>query len=171
MYSSRTAHAARAAVLATTLAAVVATLSACGGGSDEAVPSAAVNWDAAEPCTLADDETLAPLITTDSSEGITADREDRRACIWGMAETLNTVTISTTGAPQPGKPLRTLDVGGLESRVLAESKYQCILEVTTAAGTLSIETKFGLDAITTPDRSCDRSVGLAEHAVNQLHWA
>ncbi|AOW93717.1 hypothetical protein BFN03_16575 [Rhodococcus sp. WMMA185] len=163
MYSNK-------AAFTVTLAAVVTTLSACGGGSDEADDSAAVQWDAAEPCTLADAETLAPLLTAGAGEGTTAEHEDRRACVWGVAEALNTVTISTTDAPDSGDSLRTFDVGGLESRVLAESKYHCVLETTTEAGTLSIETKFGLDAITNPDRSCERSVPLAEHVLNQLNW-
>ncbi|MEV0947260.1 hypothetical protein [Rhodococcus sp. NPDC049939] len=163
MYSNSAAQ-------AMALAAVVATLSACGGGSDEADTSSAVNWDTAQPCTLADETSLAALITTGAGEGVTAEREDRRACTWGTAETLNTVTITTAGSSDPGNSLRTLDVGGLEGRVLAESKYHCVLEVTTDAGTLSIETKFGLDAITNPDRSCDRSVSLAAHALSELNW-
>ena len=160
----RTAH-------AVTLAAVVAALSACGGGSDDAATSDAVGWDAAEPCTLADDATLAPLLTAGAGEGTATDSPERRACTWGKPEALNTVTITTTSAPQPVDPLRTIDVEGLEGRALAESKYQCILEVTTDAGTLSIETKFGLDATANPDTSCDRSVPLAEHALTQLKWA
>jgi len=160
----RTAHAA-------VLAVAVAALSACGGGDDTSAASDAVSWDAAEPCTLADDATLAPLLTAGAGEGAATDSPERRACTWGKPETLNTVTVTTTSAPEPVDALRTIDVGGLEGRALAESKYQCILEVTTDAGTLSIETKFGPDATANPDTSCDRSVPLAEHALTQLKWA
>ncbi|MDF3305081.1 hypothetical protein [Rhodococcus sp. T2V] len=160
----RTAHAAA-------LAVVVAALSACGGSSEDAATSDAVGWDAAEPCSLADDATLAPLLTAGAGEGTATDSPERRACAWGKPEALNTVTVTTTSAPEPVDALRTIDVGGLEGRALAESKYQCILEVTTDAGTLSIESKFGLDATANPDTSCDRSVPLAEHALSRLKWA
>ncbi|MCQ4120348.1 hypothetical protein [Rhodococcus tibetensis] len=60
---------------------------------------------------------------------------------------------------------------GIEGRTLAESKYQCILEFATDSGTLVIDTTFGLDAVSDPDTSCNRSVPLAEHSLGLLQWA
>lgn len=156
----RTAH-------AVTLAAVVAALSACGSGE---TTSSAVSWDGVEPCTLADDASLTPLLTAGIGEGVATEDSERRACTWGKPESLNTVTLTTTTAPYAGNALRSVEVSGVEGHALAESKYQCILEFTTESGTLSIETKFGLDAIGNPDTSCDRAIPLAEHALTRLQW-
>ncbi|SDI15834.1 hypothetical protein SAMN05444695_105213 [Rhodococcus triatomae] len=162
MRSSRTVSA--AALLAT-----AAALAGC-SGSDTGATTDPVKWDTARACDLADDATLAPLLTVGVDEGTEADSSGRVTCSWGSAEQLNTVAITLTSAPQTARELRTVDVAGLTGRVLAESKYQCIVEFETDSGVLSVETKFGLDATGNPDTSCDRAVPLAEHALGELGW-
>ncbi|MHA4852391.1 hypothetical protein L1080_023040 [Rhodococcus sp. MSC1_016] len=161
----------RRAARAVALGSVVAALSACGGGDDEPTSDDAARWDAVDPCTLADEATLDPLLRADVGNGTPVEADERRSCTWGRPETLNTVTVTTTDTAAPDKPLRIIEVLGKEGRALAESKYQCILEFTTDSGTLLIDTTFGLDAVADPDTSCNRSVPLAEHSLTVLHWA
>ncbi|MFD4369148.1 hypothetical protein [Rhodococcus sp. NPDC058521] len=148
---------------------LVAAATACGGDADADGPQPAA-WDTTDPCTLVASDTIESLVT-DAGEGVPTDSTDRRSCLWGKPELMNTVAVTVAALPQSTKPLRTLEVGEMTGTVLAETKYQCILELETDSGVLSVEAKFGLDAALNPDMSCDRVAPLSEQATKKLAWA
>ncbi|TXG92346.1 DUF3558 domain-containing protein [Rhodococcus rhodnii] len=146
-------------------------LTGCGSAPDEAEQTAA-KWDTVDPCTLAQDDDLAPLLTQGLTDGEPVQGAGRTECTWGNLEQLNVVTVSLASAPgDDADTLRTVTVAGRTGSVLAESKYQCIVEFDSEDdGTLAIEAKFGLDAVATPDSSCDRVEPLAEQSLSRLAW-
>ncbi|NLU83477.1 hypothetical protein HCA44_11870 [Rhodococcus sp. HNM0569] len=152
--------------------AAAASLAACGNASGSDGESAdAAKWDTADPCTLVDDSTLTPLFPGALPASAPLESSGRNACRWGEADSFNTVTVTLTSAPQSHDPLRSITAAGREGKVIGENKYQCVVEFATDdSGTLSIETKFGIDAIVNPDTSCDRVAPSAEQALTNLSW-
>lgn len=153
------------------VSAVVA-LGALAAGCGDSAKEGEVRWDSADPCTLLDGDALTPLLTEGLTDGRPGTDGARRSCAWGEPATMNTVTVTLTSAPQAATELRTLAVGEAHGSVLAESTYQCIVAFDGGeVGALSIEAKFGADAVGTPQTSCDRVVAAAEQALGQLHWS
>ncbi|NLG54266.1 MAG: hypothetical protein GX542_01210 [Rhodococcus sp.] len=159
------------AVSAAALLTAAAALTACSNGGDETPAPEPVQWNSASSCDLADPATLEPLLTTGITEGTASSVNGDTSCLWGSVEQMNTVSVALNSSPQDLPELRTIDVVGQKGRVLAESKYQCTIEFETDSGVVTVEGKFGFDAMANPDTSCNRVVPLAEEVLENLAWS